>query len=567
MNAAQRRSGFALAMVGAAVLGLSCSCGDEKPAKRRETPSADSELASDERIALLLAPAAVRHGVYDVDLSDPTQVLVEILLHGDHDPLKRAKAELAAMGDKGVDAIRRVIEQYQSDPGGIDYLRNAMDVLALGETRASYDLLASLLDHPLESLRIQALRGLKRRGRPEDYDRVHDLMKSASDVFVAEIALTLAQFDAVRARVQYLDWVEAGELEPLWDSALPIVAGGGPSDGESPEVLERCRRLTASDLAPRYALWLEGPLAKSGDARALERLRARLADPDPSLRDIAQRTLTAAGRVEELAKTLLDDPRPGVRLVAAHAVEGAPDSELTRELLARGANDENADVRQVCLEALARRGERSAIDLGQSLLANGTPPDLEAGARILSNVWDRDRAVAERAFEELRRQFLAQSKRPLQQNKELLKCVGRLPMREAAQFLLDLAAPWTAPEQRAEQRWVVLQIANGGPDAQKLLSEELPKTSDPELRLDMIEALSSPSGPLARSTLLAIASDPATNALELLYIADRLARMGPVAEVAWQLKRAALQRPWTPAEQPARQALTDLLWRWFPGPR
>lgn len=568
MTGPSRVRGLAALWIAAALCG--CSCSDEQPAPnpRAQQASIADPMASDERLALLLSPSPVRHGFYDVDLSDPSAVLVEILTNGQHDPLKRAKVELGAMGDAGVVAVRRMVERYRNDPAGIDYLRNAIDALSLGESQASYDLLASLLDHPLESLRMQTLRGLKRRGRPAEYERVHRMMLTASDPFVGEIALTLPRFDAERARLLYLDWIETGEMQPLWDSVLPVVAAGGAADSESPEIVERCRKLIASKLDPHYSTWLEGPLVRVGDADATARLRTRLSDPNPTIRDIALRTLAGAGRFEELRKPLLEDPWPGVRLVAAASLAHAPDGELTRSLLAQGGNDEDPTVRQTCLEALAKLGEPAAIDIGLGLLAKGSPMDLDQGTRILAQRWDADPEVARRAFEKLRELFEAQSDRTLNERAELIKCLGRLPLREGTEFLYAVAVGSKSESTRGrDQRWILLQSANGGAPAQAVLAEHLRASRDPLLRMDLLEALSAPGGEHARKTLLEVVSEPSTSAYELLYSADRLARIGPVSEVAWQLKRAYLQRAWTPEEQPVRQAFTDLLWLWFPGPR
>jgi hypothetical protein len=63
-------------------------------------------------------------------------------------------------------------------------------------------------------------------------------------------------------------------------------------------------------------------LAPRGDARAVERLRrAALADPDPSARTSALRSLTLAGEASlHILAAGLADPDPGVRLAAARAV-------------------------------------------------------------------------------------------------------------------------------------------------------------------------------------------------------------------------------------------------------
>ncbi len=62
------------------------------------TDAASRALAADPRLSLLLAPCA-ESGPYLVDTADPVAILIENLERGRLDPLKAAKAELAACGE------------------------------------------------------------------------------------------------------------------------------------------------------------------------------------------------------------------------------------------------------------------------------------------------------------------------------------------------------------------------------------------------------------------------------------------------------------------------------------
>ncbi|HUR28475.1 MAG TPA: hypothetical protein VM509_09835, partial [Planctomycetota bacterium] len=61
---------------------------------------------------------------------------------------------------------------------------------------------------------------------------------------------------------------------------------------------------------------------------------------------------------------------------------------------------------------------------------------------------------------------------------------------------------------------------------------------------------------------IAVLDDPRTTPVEIVYVADRLVRIGPAREVAWQLKRKSL----AVQDAHAREALQGILWRWYPAP-
>ncbi|HUR27755.1 MAG TPA: hypothetical protein VM509_06190, partial [Planctomycetota bacterium] len=141
-----------------------CAC-------QRQEPPVPKAPPLDPRVAVLFDPSMAR-GAYDVDLADPTPILVATLMVGELDPMRRAKTELANDGERGIAAMRRLIERFRDDPAGTDYLRNAADVLSLSPEPSATPLLESLLDHPSESLRMQVLRGLLVHPRPQSFDRV-----------------------------------------------------------------------------------------------------------------------------------------------------------------------------------------------------------------------------------------------------------------------------------------------------------------------------------------------------------------------------------------------------------
>ena len=107
---------------------------------------------------------------------------------------------------------------------------------------------------------------------------------------------------------------------------------------------------------------------------------------------------------------------------------------------------------------------------------------------------------------------------------------------------------------------------NTGEAGRALLRSRLGSETDPERRLDLIEWIWQDRSEASRETLLAAMLEPVegldadVRPLEVLYLADRLAVMGP-ADVVAPPDRVGLQgSPPTPVVRPALQCL---LWQWF----
>jgi len=544
----------------ALLLVLAASCGEE-PASRRTVPEPD--LAADERFAVLLAPCE-RAGYYDVDLADVVPVLIEVLEHGDHAPLKRAQTELGRMGGRALPALGSMIESAWNEPFGAYRIRNALGALAQCEDRGAHALLVRCLEHRDEELRLLAARALPKTGEPQDFERILAILPSASPEFHAELALLLYDVDAARAEDLYLDWLEEGQAPHLVEQVLARVAGSA-----RPEIAARCARASASKPEPALGLWLAAPAARAGDAPARERLEKALRDANPAVRERALRALVAAGLFELVERHLPDEPVPHLRAQMLTALDKADVPGIER-VLAAAAQDADRDVSLLALMALARRGEPSAVERGLALLDPERPDAFDSGMRILEAAYGREPAVAERVWLRLhdlygRESGLRDQPQAFAERAQLLQAIGRVPDAGATMFLIELArehANDMFQTQRAH-RWLCLQTGNGGPGAQTLLFAELARTSAPRERIDLLEAASAAGGDAARVGLFAFLEDPAAAPLEALYAASRLVLIGPASEVAWRLKRAALR-----IEDPTvRRALQCLLWAWYPGPR
>ncbi len=520
------------------------------------------QVGVDERVELFFEPSMAR-GAYNVDLADITPILIETLRTGDHDAIRRAKMELAGSGVRGVEATRRLIERYRSDPAGVDYLRNAVDVLSLSEEPSATPLLWPLLEQPSESLRIQVLRGMLVHPRKESFDPALAALADSPDGYQAEICSGLARLDLERAQRLWLSWVENGDNPSLWQTILPYL--GALRD---PELVVRARvLLERKDLDRAARIWLCASACQAGDLardeRALAELRVARESKNPTERDLAVRALACAGRFEELSWTLAHDELAGIRALVVRAAAERIDRPEARELLRQACNDVDELVAKPALTALATAGRTEAVDGALQWLASPALVEVESGIQILLERMRGDPALAQRVFEILAPRLESTVKGPSVERAMLIKILGQIPHPAATSLLLDLALATRGElESTRAQRFILRQSVNAGPAAQDALARLWRTHDDPLLRMDALEALSALGGEHGRELLIEVLEDPRASGQEIVYVADRLVRIGPAVEVAWQLKRAALRIE----DGRAREALQGILWRWYPAP-
>ena len=113
-----------------------------------------------------------------------------------------------------------------------------------------------------------------------------------------------------------------------------------------------------------------GALAEYRDARIRETLIQALRDPYVRVRESAAEALADfkdEATVDELSRTLVDDPSPDVRENAADAL-GNIASPRAIAALRKALEDESADVRESATRALARTGGERAIEALQRAL-------------------------------------------------------------------------------------------------------------------------------------------------------------------------------------------------------
>lgn len=514
------------------------------------------ELRDDPRIAWLLQPFP-RDEHYDVDTSDTLGILVAALLTGHRDPLKAARIQLADEGPAGVEAARRVIERAWNNPDRFNDIRNALDVLAYSRDDSAHLAIGKVLEHPAPVPRQAAWRALRVHPDPRWYDPLKAIFDQEQSELRLELALTLHDMDPARAEELYLSWIAEGRERGLWrDLAQRLAASEIASTHE-----RACGLIEGTP--PRLSAMLAAACARGGSSSALERLRTLQRSEDPMERRVAVESLNEADFAGELVWTLERDPDATLRQLACQAISRHADDEGFTQALLDGMSDSSAEVAQLCMRQLLERGHPQAVEQALGELTNPRPGVAEATVLALAQVWGSQPELAERSLETLLVQHEEVSHRELGERRGVVRSIGMVPLAESAAWLDELSeeVEGTVSGMPAA-RWVVLQIGNAGEPGQRHLLGALEGESDPFRRLDLIEALSANTSELSRDWLLARAASEDVEPYELLYIADRLTRMGPARLVAPVLKRAVLRVE----QDDVRRSLQGLLWMWFPEP-
>lgn len=532
---------------------LLSACGEEQRAAEAHP------LLSDPRIAPLL-DACPKSGYYDQFVDDMVPVLIEKLQVAGGDPLQRAKEELGAMGTPAAQEIRRLVDQSFTNAFLGAHLENALDAASMNETPVAHDVLLRALDHPMESVRQRAMLGmLARHATPADYDLFRFRVDGTEPIEMRRLYLRgMFAADRARAEADTLAWFGTRTNQTFW---LEVCAEIGRS--RSAEIGRRCAELFA-DFEPTQAAWLAAPAVRAGDEQALAFLLSELEAESPNQRLNAVRALTAAGRIDLLERPATEDPDPNVRVFAIDGI--VKDRPPTAEELGWIRDSLTADaevVRGHALQVLCEHGDPSALDqalagLGQSVRILG--PALRALQKPLEAP-----ALSERAFELLMERHALEEHRPLQERTATYKAVGLVQLPEAAAFLrgIALASERERIEGLRAHEWLMIQASNTGPEGRAWLWSELERETDPSRRIDLLGAVCSTHDheerAQVRELLLGLCERGAASGFELVWAADRAAKIGPAVIVAPRLKLVT-QRLDEPRIQVAMQCL---LWRWY----
>lgn len=552
-----RSSARASALAAACAIALATACSrdsgpTETPASAGTARAVIAPICDDDRVGYLLA-SPVRTEPFLADTADTIPVLVSKLGWGQQDPLIQAKTELAALGSAALPELLRFIEAQMNDANGGARLSNAFGALTLMEDPGAHDLLVRGLEHPQESVRSSALKGLIRHPSPGDYERLVALLPMSGPESQKLIADALARSNPARAEDDLLRWMESKRFGATYESLLLHLCGA-----RRPELVPVVRAALAT-AAEEPSFWLRAMLAANGDEDALQSLRSALRDAPGPQRTLAVQVLHRAGLGRELTVVLESDPEAARRALAAQNLSGYAADPAVRAAFQRGLADTVREVRKACLGTLVKVGDANARDTAIQML-QGDKLELEDALLALRDAWKTDPALAQRAFDVLaglRKGDIG----PLRvEQRTLDRAIALVPL-DAAAKLLEAAAlePGEPISGVTRHRWYVQMIGNTGEPGARLLRERWKTETDPVRRLDLIASSIYEQDEPARDFLVTVLDDPRTTPCEGLYVADKLCHFGPAHRMAPILKRYALRV----SDPRARPALNDLLWRWY----
>ncbi|MBK7877557.1 MAG: hypothetical protein IPJ77_17820 [Planctomycetes bacterium] len=513
---------------------------------------APAAICSDDRVDYLLA-SPVRTEPFLVDSTDTIAVLVSKLGYGQQDPLIQAKSELAQLGAAALPELLRFIEAQMNDLDGGARLSNAFGSLSLMDDPGAHDLLVRGLDHPQESVRIAAIKGLIRHPSPKDYDRLTALLPMSSPDTQKLIADALARSDAARAEDDLFTWMEKGAFPSTFQILLVHLV-----ESRRTELMPRVRA-AIERAAEEPAYWMRGMLAANGDPEAISYLRGIVREGPGPQRTLAVQVLHRAGLGSELAVVLESDPEAARRALAAQNLSGHVDDPAVRAAFQRGLADPVREVRKLCLGTLVSAGDANARDTAIAML-RGDKLELEDALLALRDAWRKDAALAQRGLDVL----VGMRKGELQPLRVELRTIDRaialVPLDAAAELLYQAAIePGEPISGVSRHRWYAQMIGNTGAPGARLLRERWKHEEEAVRRLDLVSSAIYEQDDAARDFLFAVLDDPRTTPCEAMFVADKLCHFGPAHRVAPALKRFALR-----VNDPrVRPALNDLLWRWY----
>lgn len=520
----------------------------------RTTTTRPEDLVTDDRLAHLMGGCA-RSEPFLADTSDPIPVLVAQISEGQMDPARAAREELAVYGERALPALRRVYEECYTSQYLAPRVQNVLEVLGRMNTDAPRDLIQRGLAHPQESVRKAAARALVTHARPEDYERVLDALALAGADSRNDLALALIAADRPRLERELVSWIEADGPEALLDALVPTLCST-----REREVIDAWRAVLPRTHG-KVRVFLQAAVAKALDEAVLADLREMLWDPTkPVQRQLVAQALSAVGLVGELAPILTKrDPDAGLRKVVVEALASAPVEPVTQSALQSALADDTPEIRGIALAALAAFGEPNALDMAVEWL-RGSRLEFDAALLALRAPMQHDPALARRVFDTLVAVQRGELGPGYLDDRQVVRAIGQIPLSEAADYVMDLGtrADGTIQGQRAF-RWYAQAAGNSGSLGLARLRERWQHESDPARRMDLVMAGSFEKSDATRAFLIEALESPRSTPCEVLYAADRLARIGPSEFVAPILKRAALKVN----DRQVRPAFNCLLWTWY----
>jgi len=549
------RRALALACVCALAL-AACTERTPEPAATGAAPGSASVapvgICDDERVAWLFDAGGKREPF----LLDTTQAVAALVAQlgaaTRQEALLRAQEEIVRLGDAALPELARFLELHLKDTNASPRVLNALAVAGQIDSPRARPLLLRGLEHPAESVRAAALRGLARHALPEDFDRLLALVPLTTPETQQQLAEALLAADRTRAEHQLCAWIEAGEYRTTWLTFAVRCA-----DTQDAETLRRMEALlpAVQHELPHY---FRAALARNGSAAALEALRARLGAGTANERQVVLAALARAGLHTEIERALTAEPDPKLRLAALSHLADAPAPARWSTRFQLGLGDASPEVRRAALVALCKLGDPAARDQALELLA-GERPELEVALAALREPWRADDALAQRALAVLLE--LLRGERPARVDRRTLeRALALVPRREAAAELYAAApAGPSASSAPGTHRWYALQIGNIGAEGARFLRERWLEESDPVRRLDLLAGSIFEHDEPTRAALISALEDARLVPCERLWIAEQLAQRGHAERIAPLLKRVTLAT----SDPAVRPALNSLLWRWY----
>ncbi len=507
----------------------------------------------DERIQKLMWDCQIGLA-FEGDTTDLTEVMVGKLARGQRDVLVRYKAFLAGMEEGCIPTLTLLFEEHYGDVYGGPVLQNVLNVCALMETDAGMDIGRAGFSHPKQETRLTALDVYRRHGSPSDYDSVVGwIPRVVTEASVLDFLKAIHRCDPDRFARDVADWMDQGLYRSVWFHMAPLL-----SFVKDEDLAKRFAAIAKDSDTPQPArAALLAPIAGLGDQEAQDLLVARLVSDVDQRVLLAMEALRSVGLHHLVQPALIHDERPGIRERAARIIGEGQASEESSVWLNGGLSDPEGIVRDACLAGLLSRKDPAAVARVLLDLSKGDSERDAAFASLHSN-WDADPDLPKRALDVLLAEF--KSRPPGPARVSILKVVGRIPLREAADFVLDHEGD--LPERvggLTPHRWVCGHAFNAGVDGMQALYARLEAETDPIRRLDLIGMIWQDKSEASAEVLLEVLTNTARSDYERLYAADRLTRIVDPSVLASITKRFYFEC----TDRNVRPALQCLLWTWF----
>ncbi len=217
-------------------------------------------------------------------------------------------------------------------------------------------------------------------------------------------------------------------------------------------------------------------------------------------------------------------------------------------------------MRTYALRSLVHFGDVAATNRALSQLHGGTRALQDALVALMTRMPDEPELSA-RVLSELETRYELESHRPLSQRLASLKGIGQVPLAAAARKLREIALETEGLELESlrAHEWILIQAANTGEGGRRYLLEQLASEEHPLRRIDLIWSVTAFRDDLAREALLELVAQEESSPYERLYLAARLANVGPSTVAAPLLKRLSYELE----IEEVRIALQCLLWEWY----